>query len=319
MLLRGLDAPAAGSAAPRVNTAPTELQLVAARIWLDARVEEAKQLGEPYAMTVLVTPAIATVLLERNHGNRKVSTHYVRRRTADIRNGTWQNNGQPIIVADTGELNDGQHRLLAIIAAGVAVKCSVSFGTTRESRKTNDLTMPRGAHHRLQMLGEVDTERLSAGLKALCNLTAGTLINTHRNGDEIEDCLYRNPDIRKSVGFGVRAARVYGQSSGPFTALHYQFARVSREDADRFFIALTTGVSDGKRTAVSQLRARLIDNMRTKAKLAPQEVAALIVKAWNLDMRGVRGADLPRVLAWRSAGPSPEDFPLIYGHAPRAR
>ena len=74
-------------------------------------------------------PQIAGWLLNLNTGNRPILKANVERFQAILKADRWQNTGEPIIVSREGVLNDGQHRLLAIKAAG----CTVRLGVTREA------------------------------------------------------------------------------------------------------------------------------------------------------------------------------------------
>src|SRR5690348_15979222 len=68
---------------------------------------------------LLVTPAVAEVLLSMNIGNRPLIKGWVDDLTERIRRGAWKLTGEPIIVAREGILNDGQHRLHAVVESGI--------------------------------------------------------------------------------------------------------------------------------------------------------------------------------------------------------
>lgn len=74
---------------------------------------------------VLVTPQDATRLLDRNEGNRRLRPGVVERYTATIAAGNWMLSPQPIIIADTGRILDGQHRLVAVERLGVSVPFTI--------------------------------------------------------------------------------------------------------------------------------------------------------------------------------------------------
>ncbi len=69
-----------------------------------------------------VTPEMAKKFLESNHENqRKLSKSRVTRYAEEIRNEMWLYNGESIIISESGRLIDGQHRLAAILEAGLAI------------------------------------------------------------------------------------------------------------------------------------------------------------------------------------------------------
>src|SRR5262245_29083765 len=60
-----------------------------------------------------ITPAVATQWLRANRNNRPVRKRHISFLASEILSGNWQVNGQAIIIADTEDVLDGQHRLLA--------------------------------------------------------------------------------------------------------------------------------------------------------------------------------------------------------------
>lgn len=83
---------------------------------------------QPFGGRVLVTPEMAAEWLRANRGNRRPRSRAVDRITQDIKRGRWIYNGQSIVFSKTWRLLDGQHRLMAIAAAGIAVESAVETG-----------------------------------------------------------------------------------------------------------------------------------------------------------------------------------------------
>lgn len=107
-----------------------------------------------FASTVMtITPAFAAQLLERNPDNRKIRVSKLAQYASDIENGRWQLNGEPIIFSDDGKLNDGQHRLAAIVRSGTAIETLVVVGVGRETRTTLDTGANRAAGDHLGIMG----------------------------------------------------------------------------------------------------------------------------------------------------------------------
>lgn len=74
-----------------------------------------------------VTPAMAEKWLKKNHAkNRRVSQNIVDAIANDIASGNWKTTHQGICFDGNGALIDGQHRLSAIVQAGVAVDIVVA-------------------------------------------------------------------------------------------------------------------------------------------------------------------------------------------------
>lgn len=87
---------------------------------------------------VLVTPEMATEWLKANRSNRHVNKNGVARASAAIKSGRWKFNGQTVIFSVTWRLLDGQHRLMAIVEAGIAVEVLVWTGITDDAMVTID-------------------------------------------------------------------------------------------------------------------------------------------------------------------------------------
>lgn len=69
-----------------------------------------------------ITPEIAATLLETNTENRKISKGTVQAYMQDILAGNWDETvGVAISIDENGILRDGQHRLAAIVQAGIGI------------------------------------------------------------------------------------------------------------------------------------------------------------------------------------------------------
>jgi hypothetical protein len=69
----------------------------------------------------MITPDMAADLLAVNVSNRNVRQRRVDQYARDMQVGRWQPTGEPITISDTGKLLNGQHRLMAVVQAGVTV------------------------------------------------------------------------------------------------------------------------------------------------------------------------------------------------------
>lgn len=76
-----------------------------------------------------ISPATAKEYLKANKNNyRKLNRSVVNRYAEDMKVGRWELNGEPIVFDEEGTLKNGQHRLAAIIVAGVTVDIAVVRG-----------------------------------------------------------------------------------------------------------------------------------------------------------------------------------------------
>lgn len=274
--------------------------------WLAMNMARVKRVGA-FAEFCDIDPSRAQALLDRNPDNRAIVASGVRAWAESLRRGEWQMNGEPVIIADTGEVNDGQHRLSAVVETGITLPTLVVFGVTRASRKTVDTGQKRTAGHVLGMMGVSNGHLAAAALKAIVNLEARVNLATHRTSLEIERAYAAHPAIHSSFTTGTNVNRTFGVPTGLSCALCYLMARKDAEKAATFFDMLLAGVAPTRDHPVAALRGRLMGNMLAKAKLPPHEIAALCIKAWNAFVEG----RAVRALRWRNEGETPEAFPRI--------
>lgn len=80
-----------------------------------------------------VTPQLAKELLSRNTINRKINDKLVEFYAIQMKKGQWKITGQGITIDRDGNLQDGQHRLAAIVKSGVAISFLITYGLPIES------------------------------------------------------------------------------------------------------------------------------------------------------------------------------------------
>lgn len=80
---------------------------------------------------VCITPEIAKAYLETNQGNRKIRLSQVSFLATSMTRGDWVLTHQGIAISKDGILIDGQHRLLAVIKANMAIPMMVTHGLNR--------------------------------------------------------------------------------------------------------------------------------------------------------------------------------------------
>lgn len=122
---------------------------------------------EPFTIKMEVTPDIAAEMLARNADNRQLRTIKVSQLVSDITSGRFAFNGETIIISRDGELNDGQHRLAAIVQAGLPVVTNVTFGVERDTRMTVDSGAARTAGCVLGVQGVVQANIHAAAARLI--------------------------------------------------------------------------------------------------------------------------------------------------------
>ena len=117
---------------------------------------------------VLVTPKMAQGMLCHNHTNRAVRETQVARLAAVLVNGTWKLTHQGIAFDVDGRLVDGQHRLMAIVRAGIAAELMVSYDVSTEVFAVVDQGVKRNA---------ADILGCGPRVAEVCNLAARIIMN----------------------------------------------------------------------------------------------------------------------------------------------
>ncbi len=101
-----------------------------------------------------VTPEMAEAFLARNiDNNRCVNKHYVYTWADEMKAGRWRLNGDAIRFSKSGKLIDGQHRLHAVIKAGVAVPFLIVEGVEDAAIMTIDCGKARIMSDTMKMYG----------------------------------------------------------------------------------------------------------------------------------------------------------------------
>lgn len=103
---------------------------------------------------ITITPDDAKTLLEKNFAhNRTVLKQRVAGYADDMARGEWKITGDPIRIDTDGNLIDGQHRLLAIIKAGVPIRTSFITGVDHSIVRLIDTGRGRSLKDALRIEG----------------------------------------------------------------------------------------------------------------------------------------------------------------------
>lgn len=261
-----------------------------------------------------ITPELASEYLTKNTHNRNLRGAIVAIYAAAMMAGQWVLNGESIKFAPDGTLVDGQHRLAAIVEAGVGVHILVVRDVDIESQLTVDVGLRRSIADHLTWRGEVNSTTLGATLNAVHTYRKTGMFNvgtaapgvrgTYR---DLLDLLDAEPAIRDSVRVAKNLNAALKCPTGAMAALHYTLWCMSPEDADGFFEALTSGADLAPDNPVFVLRRAMERAQRERVhKMATKYLMAITIKAWNLWIVG----DTCKVLGWRAGGAKAEAYPV---------
>lgn len=268
--------------------------------WLDDQVIAA---GDKVVTVVTdLTPDLATVLLERNPNNRSLKPNKVQDYAHDMMTGAWKFNGEPVIIARDGLLNDGQHRCAAVVESRLSIPAIFVFGVERETRETLDQGISRSSGDYLSMRGFTHQNNLSAMARCLWQWRTFGVINNHRGKSptrgEIVATVTDNPGLVKSFEFVNRPNARAIRSVSVLGFCHFAFKSVTNQiSADFFMDALIDGTELKAGDPILSVRNRLIAD---RSSLGTPEKSELLFRAWNAHRLGqtrvifkVLGGELP--------------------------
>lgn len=262
----------------------------AALEWLTGKVKQAVENKTVISELVELDPALAKVLIDLNSENRPINQSVLRDLKHDILNGHWRMNGETIIIADTGELNDGQHRCLAVLETGESVKTLMAFGVPRPSRMTVDTGSARTPGHLLSLQGVADYNHMATiakwiyiweqtkgdlnQAKSIRATKADVTATFFAHRDEIEQAT-RDISPTGSAAFGSYSGLVFA---------YIVLSRQNKEQAKLFFERLMTGAN----LQVGNPILACINKFRTDRGMLnniPRRMEILF-RAWNLWRKG---------------------------------
>lgn len=258
---------------------------------------------------MIVTPEMAQRWLSVESKNRHVSNSRVDQLRRDIVDGKWVANGDTIKIGDYGEVIDGQHRLRAVIASGIAIKTLVVFGLSHsEVFGLCDQHRKRTLADHMSVLGEKRVNTLASTTQACYYWD--TFQTFDPNG---RDQAHRILEYFESHADEMRAGAEYASQTrkqqaaiglpGSIVGTSYVlFGRLDSDDRDTFLDAVLHGAELSQGHSALLLRNRILENRRKFTKLRKKAMFALVFKAWNY----YRVGDTPKIMRWRPD----EDFPI---------
>lgn len=210
-------------------------------------------------LDVNITSQVANMLLRYNAAglggtNRKLRQKEVAHWASIMLDGQWVNTGEPIILSDDKTLNDGQHRLSAVIQANVDVAMDIRFGVPRQAFLTTGVGKLRTAADALTIAGYSSEFNLSGTCRLIIGYQKGLPGGARMRArpPEVIDLITRFPAIKDAAAMLAMAGKRLRTASLQvlaFFALH----SANRATVETFFEIIQTGVGVGKQTAAHQL------------------------------------------------------------------
>jgi len=252
-----------------------------------------------------ITPEDAQVLLKTNVNNRNLSRRRVEMYANDIKRGAWKLTGDSIKLAKnpkTGEVRliDGQHRLHAIVAAGIAVQTVVATGLQEDAFSVIDRGKTRSYNDVLNMSKIKNANTVASVIRPIIVLEAG--MNPYGAGIELvtpEDVVQYAMKNDEQVQWAVnRSFKMREHLSGSGTAwamfMYLLAEKHGTKCAEAFTDSLLSGVGYGIGDARAALRNWILRNF-SKFKGTSRgayDQCAMMIKAYNYTVTDQKVAQL---------------------------
>lgn len=255
-----------------------------------------------------VTPDYAGSLLAKNTKNRTVIKCHLRKLEEALRRGEWVFNGEPVIVASSGRVLDGQHRLMACMNTGIAIDTNVVFGVDESVFDTIDQGTSRTIGNVLDVDGEENYNTIAAALKNLWGFCktgqiydGGGWVGSF-TAHTARALLSAHPEIRDSVKLCLKCEHY--KSKALLAALHYIFTFSNRQAAAELIDVIEAGGGDKDRP-FHVLREHVIYNRMNRVPMGNRSLAAKTIRAFNAEVTG----EWVKRLQFKHDG----QFPLVVG------
>ncbi len=281
----------------------------------------AEQLKEAVATfygtkTLLFDRSFAEAMLGLNTGNRRVNARKLAQLVSQMRAGTFENTGEPIIVSAEGVLNDGQHRLHAVVESDAVVDMDVRFGIPRRAVTKTDTGAGRTGGDVLAIQGVAGSAAVAPAIRLLILFRRGLpdSIREFVSNAEIADTYEKWKGI-EAVGKQVAGFNFpRGVRSTPLLAVAFMASRSpGRDKLSAWLETLATGLASGKSDPGHLLRERLVRGMDAAVgtREGLLERFALMILSWNAFAAGTGLTN--KELRWTATGKAAHPFPKVDG------
>lgn len=260
-----------------------------------------------------ITPKVATQMLKRNTGNRKLTESHMRFLSSEMKKGNWLFDGQPIRLTSGGAILDGQHRLNAVVNSGTSQKFLIVSGIPTSSFKVMDTGKVRSGSDVLSIKGYDNYAQLSAAVKFILSHNLGNnsdgsatngsnkisnsdILNFAEATPGLKDIMRESNSLYKSFNKVLPSSQI--------GAYKYLFNQKDVVKSKSFWDEVCNGLGLVKGSPAKVLRDRLLKDKIDKTSLPSREKKALVIKAWNAYRQG---KDI-KFLRWNKES---EKFPEI--------
>lgn len=240
-----------------------------------------------------ITPEKARALLSAvPEFQRNIRKHRVAQIVNDIRDGRWEFNGESIVISESGELIDGQHRCAAVVAAEIPIQAVVVRGVKDEAYDTIDKGLSRSVADGLKDMPS--NTSIAAAAKAWLKYDKRGTFSSSGNFDisaiEIQRYARANFDALHAC---VKRSQALRSSSGKTSIVGYAFferthmLKYGIGKVEQFISELCKGVDSNspaiKMYVKTQLQGRVNATHGDALALQTLRLLSYTFEKWNLN------------------------------------
>lgn len=240
-----------------------------------------------------ITPLLAKKFLETNTFNRRVKDRIVNLYAREMVAGRWKDGtAEPIKISKKGNVLDGQHRLLAVIAANKPVRFVIAYDVDDSVFDVLDTGSLRSATDSFKVKGIKNDTVVPAIIAAYLSLSSGRARQSGKDSRPTTTILldeyFKKEIFWQSVAtlsqkWYISFAKILSPSTiGSLYALFYS---INQDGANSFMNQLCTGF-DVRNKTVSVLRNKLMQDKLSNFKMTQSMKIAIILKTWNCFRKG---------------------------------
>lgn len=241
---------------------------------------------------VTVTPGMAQAWLDKNVMNRKARPNVVAAYTRAMMERRWTVSGDAIRFDTTGNLMDGQHRLMACVAADVPFTTAVIYNVPIEARETIDTNVVRTVGDTLSMSGMSNTNQTVATVRWLLMAkrgygTARGLSGSQRlkiTTQEVRRVLDDHPMLHACVVRVHNQAKIKGATISALAWVVYVAENYldKAAEAAAFVEVFRTGIPSRSGCPAHAFRERALRMADARQGASNELMQVGLIHAWNL-------------------------------------
>lgn len=248
----------------------------------------------------VITPQKAQEYLAMNKNNRKLMSRVVDSYAQDLKDGKWIIGTSTICFDINGNLIDGQHRLSAIIKAGISVRMEVKRNLSEDAFKAMDIGKVRQPKDMFNIAGVSNYQNLSGVIRATLQFEQESFVrNTKRmSNPELWEIYNMMPDkYDEACKIGCTYYSQFKDISVSFWGAMYLHLTLTKKHSSekvlRFFDELSDKISTENDTL--RLFRKKLRNMRELSDSVSRSPVflTLLIRTWNAWVTNNNRAKLP--------------------------